>query len=187
MEETNTNLNEGAAETSAQTPPALTQAQIDDIKDKLRLEQNLPLGIGMSALIAVVGAILWGVITVATKYQIGYMAVAVGFLVGYGNRYFGKGIDPVFGIVGGVFALIGCVFGNYISLIGFASQEFGVSFSTALGVIPFGEAMSAVFSEIDGFDILFYGLALYEGYRFSFRQITEDDLKNHLVMEQPAQ
>lgn len=187
MEETNTNLDGGAAENSVQTPPALTQSQIDDIKDKLRLEQNLPLGIGISALIAIVGAILWGVITVATNHQIGYMAVAVGFIVGYGNRYFGKGIDPVFGIIGGVFALIGCVIGNYLSLIGFASQEFGVDYFTVLGTIPFGEAMNALFSDIDGYDILFYGLALYEGYKFSFRQITEDDLKQHLVIEQPAQ
>ena len=115
------------------------------------------------------------------------MAVAVGFIVGYGNRYFGKGIDPVFGIIGGVFALIGCVLGNYLSLIGFASQEFGVDYFTTLSVVSFGEAMNAVFSDIDVYDILFYGLALYEGYRFSFRQITEDDLKQHLVIEQPTQ
>lgn len=187
MEETNTNLDGEAVENSAQTPPALTQSQIDDIKDKFRHQQNLPLGIAAAALAAIVGAILWGVVTLTTKFQIGYMAIAVGFLVGYCNRYFGKGIDPVFGIIGGVFALIGCVLGNYISLIGFAAQEFGVDYFTALTVIPFDEAMKAVFSDIDVYDILFYGIALYEGYNFSFRKITEDDLKQHLVAEPQAQ
>lgn len=183
MEELNTNAAEGAAENTVdaeQTSPTLTQEHIDDIKEKLRLEQNLPMGVAISALAAIVGAILWGIITVATKYQIGYMAVAVGFLVGYGNRYFGKGIDPVFGIIGGVFAFIGCVLGNYFSLIGFAAQDFGIGFFDALSAVPVGEAMSLVFSEIDFYDILFYGIALYEGYNFSFRQITEDDLKKHI-------
>jgi hypothetical protein len=33
--------------------------------------------------------------------------------------------------------------------------------------------MQATFSPMD---VLFYGIAIYEGYRFSFRQITQADL-----------
>ncbi len=35
------------------------------------------------------------------------------------------------------------------------------------------EVLVAMFHPMD---LLFYGIALYEGYRFSFRQITEEEL-----------
>jgi hypothetical protein len=34
--------------------------------------------------------------------------------------------------------------------------------------------MTANFSPID---LLFYGIAIYEGYKLSFRQVTEDELR----------
>lgn len=165
---------------SQQEEVVLTAEKVEEIKQKLRLEQNLPLGIGMSAIAAIVSAILWGVITVAIEYQIGYMAIGVGLLVGFANRFFGKGIDIIFGIIGAVFALIGCIMGNYLSMIGFAASEFGVDFFEALSTIPFGDAMTAMFSESGPYDILFYGIALYAGYGTSIRKIDEEDLKEHL-------
>jgi hypothetical protein len=35
------------------------------------------------------------------------------------------------------------------------------------------DLMKATFSPID---LLFYGIAVYEGYRFSFRQVTPEEL-----------
>ena len=53
-------------------------------------EKKLLLG-GLAGLAAaIIGAIIWAVVTVTAKYQIGWMAVGVGVLVGFALRI-GKG------------------------------------------------------------------------------------------------
>lgn len=59
----------------------------------------------------------------ATKYQIGWMAIGVGFLVGFSVRRFGRGTAKTFGIIGAVSALPGCLLGNLLSACGFIAQS----------------------------------------------------------------
>ncbi len=101
---------------SQRTP---TQEELNLIIEKLRLEQKLPFSIITSPGSAIVMACLWAVITVATEYQIGYMALAVGLVVGFTVRYAGIGIDKIFGIIGAAGALFGCISGNFLSQVGF--------------------------------------------------------------------
>ena len=71
--------------------------QIQQALERLRSEQNLVSGIAGGAMGALVGAAAWAVVTVLTGYQIGWMAVGVGFLAGIGTRFLGKGVDRSFG------------------------------------------------------------------------------------------
>jgi hypothetical protein len=116
---------------------------------------------------AAVGAGVWAVVTVVTGYQIGWMAVAVGFLVGWAVRLAGKGTSTAFGVLGAALALGGCLVGNLLTGSVVASRELGVPITEVLvRMTPtFGvDLMAAMFSPID---LLFYGLAIYQGYRFS--------------------
>lgn len=181
--EDNTQLTPEESAEASQTQPqesTVTAEQVQELKEKLKMEQNLTMGILASVAAALVGAALWAVITVATKYQIGYMAVAVGFLVGYANRFAGKGIDQVFGIIGALLAFVGCVLGNYFTVIALAAEFAQMSFFETLTALPLSTVMDILVEDISFYDILFYGIALYEGYKFSFRQITEDDLRKHM-------
>ena len=168
MEE-NTNLNStNAEEVTAENQP--TQEEIAAFFEKAKLEQNLPLGIVAGAVAALAMAVAWAVITVITQYQIGYMAIAVGFCVGFAVRFAGKGIDMIFGISGAVLALLGCVLGNFLSQVGFAANELDMSYFEVFKIL----AAPSVFVEvmIDSFhpmDVLFYGIAVYAGYRYAFR------------------
>lgn len=137
----------------------------------LRAEQNLPMGVLGALGAALIGAVLWAVVSVATGYQIGYMAVAVGFLVGYANRMLGKGIDNIFGIVGAVCALIGCLLGNLFTVFGYLQKDLGVSVGTALSTIGLSGGIELMTETFSAMDLLFYGIAIYEGYKFSFRQV----------------
>ena len=78
--------------------PAVSDQEAQMALDNLRSEQNLPVGAIAGALAAVGGAGIWALVTVMTEYQIGWMAIGIGFLVGISMRFSGKGIDPVFGI-----------------------------------------------------------------------------------------
>ena len=144
-------------------------------QEELRLEQNLPFAIIASLGSAIIMAILWAVITVVTNYQIGFMAIAVGLFVGFAVNFAGKGIDKIYGIIGAAGALLGCIFGNFLSQVGFVAQdpEIGLSFFETLKALLSNmpltiEIMKETFSPVD---LLFYGIAIYEGYRFSFRKI----------------
>jgi hypothetical protein len=152
--------------------PQMTPVDLIDVEQQLeqfRTEQNLPFGILGAFGAAVIGAVLWATITVATEYQIGYMAIAVGFIVGFANRMLGKGVDQIFGIIGGVLALFGCVLGKFFSLVGFVAKENNSGYFDTFSLIDFGMVPSVMMEAFSPLDILFYGLAVYQGYKISFR------------------
>ncbi len=159
----------------------VSSVEIDEFRlqrylQELRDNQNLVMGFMGGTGAATIGAIIWAIITALTNYQIGWMAVGVGFLVGFSVRKFGKGIDTSFGIVGAALSLLGCLAGNLISLCILVSRQEGMGIIEVLSRLNpeiVVELMRATFSPID---LLFYGIAIYEGYRFSFRTITEDEL-----------
>ena len=91
-------------------------------------ESNLTLAILGGVVAALIGAAIWAVITVKTGYQVGFMAIGVGLLVGFTVRHLGKGATPAFGAVGALLSLAGCVAGNVLAIAGFIAQEEGQPF-----------------------------------------------------------
>lgn len=147
-----------------------------EISEKLRLEQNLPFAVIFGSIAALVGAALWAAITVATEYQIGYMALGVGALVGVAVRYTGKGIDQIFGILGAVLSLAGCVFGNFLSIVGMIAKENALNFFDVFSNFQFNMIVQIMVETFSHMDIVFYGLAVYTGFKLSIRKITEKTL-----------
>lgn len=155
----------------------LTNADVQRAIERLRGQQNLFAGLIAGAVAALVGAVIWAVVTDVTGYQIGFMAVGVGFIVGYAVRVAGKGIDPSFAVMGAVLALLGCVAGNALAVLGIVANQQNISYSELWSQIDLsimGSLMANFFSPMD---LLFYGIAIYEGYKLSFRQVTHDELK----------
>jgi len=137
--------------------------------DKMKMQENLPMAILSGFIVAVLTAVLWGAITVITHFQIGFMAIGVGIAVGFTVRKFGKGETYTFGFTGAGLSLLGCLLGNLFSIAGFLSVELGISVVEMLSII-FSMPSYIPSLLIDNFhviDILFYGLALYYGYKYS--------------------
>lgn len=104
--------------------------------------------------------------------------MGIGFLVGFAVRIAGKGVTSTYGVIGAIFALLGCLLGNVLSICGFIETDGEVGY---LGVVlTFLTNPPALFALVrDTFspmDLLFYGIAVYEGYKFSFRELTAADL-----------
>ncbi len=146
--------------------------------DKFKTEQNYPKALITGLIVGIAGAILWATITVATEYQIGYMAIAIGAGVGLSMRYIGKGIDQIFGITGALIAIFSCLLGNFFSMIGFAANQEGLGYLEVLGLIDYSLVPSLMIEAFSPIDLFFYAIAAYEGYKFSFRAFTEKDLYN---------
>ena len=154
-------------------PDEVKQKLSPEIIEKLRMEQRIISGILSGIIVGVVGAMLWGIITVVTGFQIGYMAIAIGAGVGLTIRKFGNGIDPIFGYWGAGISLFSVLLGNFLSIIGFIANSEGLGYFETLLLFDYNylpQVMGATFGIID---LVFYGIAIFEGYKFSFRKITE--------------
>ena len=163
-------------ERGSQAATQVDPAQVNFALDQLRSQQNLIAGSLAGLAASLVGAGLWAVVTVVTGYQIGWMAVGVGFAVGLAMRIAGKGIDNVFGIVGAALAFFGCAVGNLFTVCAMVAKQESMALMDVLSQLDLSlirELMVATFSPMD---LLFYGIAIYEGYKLSFRQLSQQDL-----------
>lgn len=131
---------------------------------------SLGLGVAGGIVGMALGAGLWAAITIITDYQIGYMAIGLGLLVGLGVRFTSGGAGTVHGLIGGSLALMGCLLGNLLAVLIVVSRELGAPFLDVLFNLDWGiiiEFMKVTFSPID---LLFYALAVYAGFRFASRR-----------------
>lgn len=139
-----------------------TQPAIGQLED----QPNLIMGLIGGGIAMLVGAAAWGAITYFTQYQIGWMSIGVGFLVGVAIRFFGKGKTLMFGIAGAGLALIGCLLGNLIFYSGIIAREESASFLNIIFWLLINPAaLLEVFTiAFDFKDVLFYAIAAYAGF-----------------------
>jgi hypothetical protein len=154
----------------------LDQSKVQSFMQRRKAEQSMPLALAAGVVAALVGAVIWAVVTDMTGYQIGWMAVGVGFLVGFAVQYLGKGIEPSFQYVGAACALLGCVLGNYFAIAGLAAQDLHVDVFTMISRIPLDKVGALMQVGFQPMDLLFYAIAVYEGYRFSLKRLTPAEL-----------
>jgi len=166
---------ESLAAATAQ-PRMMEPAEQALVLERLRSEQNLGAGIAAGIVASAGGAAAWALVTVFTHFQVGWMAVGVGFLVGYAVRTFGKGIDRAFGFVGAGCALLGCLAGNLLAACGVEAQVGDLGFFgilSRLNLDTIGRIMSVTFQPMD---LLFYGIAVYQGFKLSVRRPSVEEL-----------
>ncbi|MEK6743051.1 MAG: hypothetical protein AABZ15_05560 [Nitrospirota bacterium] len=146
------------------TVSGMEERKLQEARDN----QNLSMGAVGGIAAAAVGAVIWAIITIATGYQIGWMAIGVGFLVGYAVKLLGKGVDPVFGYAGAAIALAGCIIGNLLTVVIMVSRQESLEVLTVLSRLTPGLALDILKETFQPMDVLFYGLAVYEAYKISF-------------------
>jgi hypothetical protein len=163
-------LNKGVNSMIDSSIPTVQPAieQLDD-------QPSLLMGLVAGVIAMLLGAVVWGAITYFTEYQIGWIAIGVGFLVGVAIRFFGRGKTMVFGIAGAVLALLGCLLGNLFFYSGVIAREEAVSFLEVFFffLLTPAAALEVFMVAFDVMDILFYGLAAYAGFSAAM------DIKRH--------
>jgi hypothetical protein len=151
---------------NAQINTAETHAHVQRVENP----EKLLVGITAGIVAAMIGAVIWALITFWTRYQIGWMAIGVGGLVGWAMRFIGKGSTIKFGIIGALLALLGCLTGNLLVTCFQAAREYHVSIFRVFSILNM-TVISDIFTEtFKALDVLFYGLAIYAGFRFSFEK-----------------
>ncbi|MFT3734950.1 MAG: hypothetical protein QM776_08000 [Rhodocyclaceae bacterium] len=141
--------------------------EVDAVPTTRPAQGNLLQGAIAGSISALIGAMLWAAVTVFTGYKIGLIAVAIGYFVAFGVRTVGQGRAPAFAITGAALAFLGCVLGQALSLVGFFAQEMQADYFTTLASFDFSLLPGVMQETASMMDIVFYGIAIYEGWRLS--------------------
>jgi len=152
------------------------RAALVRITQSIRARENLPLGILAGLIGALAGAAAWATVSALTGYQIGYAAVGVGFLVGYGVRTFGSGITKPFGIAGAALSFAGCALGNLAAALAEIAKANGVAFTDVAARLDPAKLPTLMADTFQPMDLLFYAIAIYFGYKYSLRRLTKDEI-----------
>ena len=152
----------------------LDPLKVQAFQEQLLAAQNPILGFAAGAVAAVVSATAWAVITYVANVQVGWMAIGVAFLVGSAIRQFGRGIGRIYSFVGAGLAFLAVVLGNLLIIAYAIAQSQSVSIPAVLVGMALHPLIDIdmLFRTAQPVDLLFYGFAIYYGYRYSIRRVT---------------
>ncbi|WP_411085027.1 hypothetical protein [Streptomyces sp. 061-3] len=123
---------------------------------------NVGLGLLAGVVAAVVAAGIYGWIIGATKHEIGYAAVGVGFLVGLAAGKVG-GRNPVLPVLSAVLALVSVYFGQLLGEAMIAAKELPVTVSE-LFFDNFGLLNEAWKADADPLTFVFIAIAAFAAF-----------------------
>ena len=154
------------------TQPDLAAASMNaSASPSVNVAGSLLMGVVGGLVAAIAGAVIWAAIVAVTKYQSGIVAIGVGALVGFAVRFFGRGQTPVFGVIGGVLSLVAVVLGNILAIAIIVSNDptVGMTFTETLTFMLKSPDVTIQLLQkaSTAIDLLFYAIAIYEGYRFA--------------------
>jgi hypothetical protein len=160
--------------------PQMDPAKLKQLVVELRAKQNIALAAASGLLAAVVGAIFWAMVVIATKPQIGWMAIPLALLVGGTTRMMGRGVGKSFGFLGAGLSVIGCLLGNFMANCVLIAQTTELSVTAVLTHIVSDPVAvpGLMIANFHPLNVLFYGIAAYGAYRLSFRRLTKAEISS---------
>jgi hypothetical protein len=175
-----------AEESSTGEPPLeVDPASLQALLEQMKAEQSLPRGVLAGVAAGAVSALIWALITKSTGYEIGWIAIGVGFLVGFAVRAFGKGIEIPFNVVGAVLALLSVMVGKVLAACMLFAKEENLNAFEVFGELPLETMITILKETFSGMDLLFYGLAVWAGWQSATRQVTHEELASVLRSKAP--
>lgn len=80
-------------------------------------------------------------------------------------------------------ALLGCFLGIAFSIVGVMSSEIGLGYADSYHLLGLDGIFSVMGETFGGIDLLFYGIALFQGFKLSFRQLSEEEILEHASVD----
>ncbi|MBN1761250.1 MAG: hypothetical protein JW863_23195 [Chitinispirillaceae bacterium] len=116
------------------------------------------------------GTALW--IAIAQKYQVSWMSIVVAFGIASAARYAGKLTIWWPGIICGVFSLLSALIGNLATAIFIVSKR-GKTPGEILSALDLGTAVTFLKALSGPMGVIFYLLAIYVGFWFSYKHLPK--------------
>jgi hypothetical protein len=115
---------------------------------------------------AIVGALIWMGVAVGMDMHLGLIAIVIGAMVGVSIRALGHGTSPLYGIMGAILTLAGCVAGDILAMI-YHEVSPQQSFMSVAGSTDYVQMVNFIFTHMDAMSYVIYGIAVFEGYKLS--------------------
>ncbi len=155
---------------------------------------SLVLAGGLAA--ALVGALAWALAAMALGRYLGVMAIGVGLLVGGTVRVLGRDAGRPLGSLSVTLSVLGCLLGNILSAYVVLAAQKGLAPLAVLSHVCSNPVLipAALLATFQPLDLLFYGIALYVGYRLPlqpgtniFRSLITSRAESPARMPEPRQ
>ncbi len=119
---------------------------------------------------ALAAALVWALITMATGYHAGWMAMGMGLLIGGAVRTTARGEDRSFGYLSAAVWILGCLLGSFLSVCALLAGQESLSPVYVLTYICNKPAMipGMMIGTFYFLDPLFWGVGICAAYRLSF-------------------
>lgn len=166
-----------------QAPSAFRPDQVERALFEIQSEQRPLVGAVAGGIAGMIGAIVWAAVTVVMMVQIGWLAIGIGAMVGAAVRWAGRGTTRTFGVIGGGLALASVVIGNFLSLLGIGAGAMEVSYLDMITMFDYSQSLALMADAFSPMDLVFYAFAIWTGYQFSFREVTEEEIHGRLSAE----
>lgn len=116
---------------------------------------------------AVLLVLLWGCLSYAVGYHLGFLVVPIGSIVGSVVRYVGHSSEEKFAYLGAFVALLVCVVGNLLVECVQISLVYPVQVIDLLQQMTLHNALRILSEHSQVIDVMLYGLALYRAFKGS--------------------
>jgi hypothetical protein len=134
---------------------------------ELEKQGNLLLALFAGAITAIIGAGLWlGVDLTVSEQAALYTALVIGLLVGFTVRVTGRGGNMLFGMIGALLTLAGCLGGAIFTTLYRASSPQRDLYAVAT-TTDYVQMVNYIFSHMSTMGYVVFGIALIEGYLLS--------------------
>ena len=94
---------------------------------KVQVKTNPVVGLVLSVIFGLIGAVIWAVVTKVTGYNLGIIAILVGFLVSQGFVIAGRSNQVIWGVVAAGVTIVSMLLGKILIIVFFVSDEIGLS------------------------------------------------------------
>ena len=142
------------------------------LKQKILSEQSLTNAIVVGVMASVFAAIAWASIVIGTGFQVSWIAVGIGFIVGKSVWLAGRGVREVFGIIGSGCAGFSIVLGQYLVVVYIVSEMKDLSIMTVIFSLNPIEIIGKIIGSWSIFDMLFVVCALGAGFICSYKSVV---------------
>lgn len=137
--------------------------------EQLRKKQKPLLAISAGVLASIATTALW--IFMANKYQVSWMALAVGFGTAFSIQYGGKIVDQWYGFIAAFLTMIAIIIGTLNTAVNIFATGKKIPKSEVLSQLDFSMAMNFFTAMMRPIDVLLSLGAIFAAFWFSFKHI----------------
>ncbi len=158
----------------------IDQLKLTELLGQMKAEQSVLRGLAGGVAAGAIAAVVWALLTRITGYEMGWIAVGVGFFVGVAVRTLGRGVDLRFNVLGALLALLAVAGGKVLAMCMFVAQVRGLSGFEIFSQLPCSSMVTLLRDDFQLIDGLFYGLAIWAGWEYATRQMSQEELASVL-------